>query len=435
MKANLIIAFFLSLMLFALNGRAQERIIEVPMELIVGKQISIGAYPGMVKEKDESLFILPVDSARCLTGYFGITWMYEFYKQSFENDSVKREFNKFIKEKDIDTMQFVNNNLKTSRIYCCSWLDGRIKNIAFDTDGDSSFTDEKIITYNTDNGFCDLLDTNRATAVVNVMLTYDSLNIRKQKSIPVLVILNHHNCCGYNDSLAVSITNNSYRKGICTLNGVKTEIFLDAQNFDQFYFAHFNMGFYSCEYYNDKDHFGLWDTIYVFNQRYVIDKYDYSTHKIILRFDKEMKAGTQPGAYFPISPGLEEINNYTLVFFTATWCGACKNVLDSLKKFHKLVPEVEIVNINTEQDSARMNNYIKWNGIDWKVIYDQQLKGKESEYWKTYGISSIPVLLLVDYNRTVLLYGSGSGAGDGSCESVIGKILEHGPEYFDRPTQ
>jgi len=177
------------------------------------------------------------------------------------------------------------------------------------------------------------------------------------------------------------------------------------------------------------------DTLYIHNSRYVVDRYDYRSRKLILRFDKEMKAGIQPGDYFPIMPGLEETNAYTLVFFTATWCGLCKNVLDSLKKFHKLVPEVEIVNINTELDSARMNNYIKWNSVEWKVIFDQKLQGKKSSFWKTYGISGIPVLVLVDYNRTVLLSADGSGISEDSCEALIGKILEHGPEYFNRPKQ
>ena len=53
MKANLIIAFFLSLMLFTLNGRAQERTIEVQMKLIEGKDFAVGCYPGMMKIKDK----------------------------------------------------------------------------------------------------------------------------------------------------------------------------------------------------------------------------------------------------------------------------------------------------------------------------------------------------------------------------------------------
>jgi len=431
MKANLIIAFFLSLMLFTLNGRAQERTIEVQMKLIEGKDFAVGCYPGMMKIKDKSGFILPVDSARCRTGFFYITRYYEEYRESLENDSIRKEFDMAVERYEVDTMQFVNNNLISNRIFCCSWLDGKIKNVVLDTDGDSSFTDEKVITYNTENGFSEWLDSSSATAVVDVMLTYDSLNIRKQKSIPIMIFLNIEDM----DSLSVLITINKYLKGSCTIDGVETEIFIDAANFDQIYFPHGNYGYYQCKYFDKPSSYFLMDTLYIHNSRYVVDRYDYRSRKLILRFDKEMKAGIQPGDYFPIMPGLEETNAYTLVFFTATWCGLCKNVLDSLKKFHKLVPEVEIVNINTELDSARMNNYIKWNSVEWKVIFDQKLQGKKSSFWKTYGISGIPVLVLVDYNRTVLLSADGSGISEDSCEALIGKILEHGPEYFNRPKQ
>ncbi|KAF5035973.1 Thioredoxin-like protein [anaerobic digester metagenome] len=435
MKSNLIVALFFSLMLFTSNVKAQERTIEVPMELIEGKDFAVGMYPGMMIVKDKSAFTFPVDSSRCVTGFFYITGYYDYYQKALENDSIRKEFDNDVKKSEVDTMQFLNNNLKSNRIFCCSWLDGKIKNVVLDTDGDSSFADEKVITYNTENGFCEWLDSSSATAVVDVMLTYDSLNISKQKSIPVLVVLNIEDFGGIQDSLGVAISINKYLKGSCIIDGVKTEIFMDADNFDQIYFPHYNLGYYQCEYYDRKSSYFLLDTLYIYNSRYVVDRYECSTRKLILRYDKEMKAGIEPGDYFPISPGLEEINNYTLVFFTATWCGLCKNVLDSLKKFHTLVPEVDIVNINTELDSARMNNYIKWNNVEWNVIFDQKIQGKKSNYWKTYGVGGIPQLVLVDYNRTVLLSGGGSGIGEDSCETLIGKILEHGPDYFDRTRQ
>lgn len=437
MKAKMIAVGFLSLILFTLNVNAQEQTIQVKMEKVPGKFPSIASYPAEQIEKNKSAFELPVDSSRCMLGFFSISFINDWYNLSRNNDSLMQKFENFLAKIQADTMQFVNHRLMTTRLYCCSWIEGDFKNVVIDTDCDSSFTDEDVLKYNMRKGFCDIFDTSRATAVVNISLRYDSMNIRKHASVPILVILNQfaEGSNIPNDSLVVGITVNEYLKGDCTINGIKTEIFMDAMNFDQFYVSRKIMGKYSCEYFNSKSYFSFMDTIMIHNNRYVIDYFDYLTKTLTLRFDKTLKTGLQPGDYFAVSPEIEDIMNYKLVFFTATWCGACKHVLDSLKKFHKLVPEVEIVNINTEQDSARMNNYVKWNGIDWKVIFDQQLKGKESEYWKTYGISGIPVLVLVNYNRTVLLYGSGSGAGGSSCESVIGKILENGPEYFERPTQ
>lgn len=409
---------------------AQDSDIIVSMKFTKGKNEYLGMSSVPSEQKNKTGFELPINSEFCKIGYYTLSPFHQSYYERNRSDSLAKRFEMLYSVMEIDTMQLIANKLITNRIYFCTWIEGNIKKIVVDSECDSSFLNNEIISYNLHDGLYSLFDTNIYFEYSDVVIKYDSMNNKRIKTIPIQIAVNAIEIdpiSNQKDSLQVHISLNGYLSGQALIEKDTAWFYMNAMNFDQYYpkrpmvvlkYKYFNHDVYK---YCDNNEIPIWNTIYS------IEYFDYRTKKLHLKFKNQLQTGIMPGNYFTISPEMEQFENYTLVFFTASWCGACKYVLDSLKEFHETVPEVDIININTEQDSMRFNNYIKWNSIDWKVIFDKKSKGHKSYYWDTYGVSNIPVLVLLNPQRKVLLYGLGAG----SCESIIKKIISHGPEHFD----
>ncbi len=420
----------LLLLFFAiqLSLHAQNETINVPLHRVIGKFPLLGAIspPSLIVNKAD--FILPVDSSKCTVGYIPVSLWQDFYTHRNDNDSLKNNYNMVVERANPDTMQFVDHYIITNKIVFCVWMDGKIKNIAIDTDSDSSFTDEEIIKTDLSLGLFEQGSGNAHEVHRVFNMVYDSAGITMSSSIPIRVATNCKSefiKFGNNDSLLVYIEPNFYYTGEYFDGQDSIGLVAYPANFDQFYLPKPGTIQYSCKYFDNK----YWYTVYsgeplrIHDKMYSIDSFDWRTKSLNLKFDGVDSLGVSVGNFFPRAPGLVNFKSYSLVFFTASWCGPCKLVIDSLKMIHDLFPGIEIYNINSEKDSTSLNKYIQEHQIDWTVLMD----GKDEVYGKTYQIQSIPTLIYIGLDRKVLFYANGYKI----CLFLLNELKEKGVWCFD----
>ena len=94
--------------------------------------------------------------------------------------------------------------------------------------------------------------------------------------------------------------------------------------------------------------------------------------------------------------------NYVVVHYWATWCEPCKEDMKTLRdlqaKFAR--KNFAVVGINLDNDRKDAIRYANANRIKWPQIYDAG--GLESDAAKSMGIFTLPVMLVVDKNGTVM---------------------------------
>lgn len=85
-----------------------------------------------------------------------------------------------------------------------------------------------------------------------------------------------------------------------------------------------------------------------------------------------------------------------LIDFWATWCGPCvKEVPNVVEAYKKLHPKgFEIIGVSLDKDKAKLEAFIKENGMAWPQYFDG--KGWQNEISSRFGIQSIPAMWLVD---------------------------------------
>lgn len=94
----------------------------------------------------------------------------------------------------------------------------------------------------------------------------------------------------------------------------------------------------------------------------------------------------------------KDINKYTLVVFTASWCKPCHEELPLLKKIHQdLSSHLEIVSIALEDTTTVSNwvNLMKKEGIPWRSLLAIDLTKDLNE---KYSFKGVPYVLLVTPN-------------------------------------
>jgi thiol-disulfide isomerase/thioredoxin len=93
---------------------------------------------------------------------------------------------------------------------------------------------------------------------------------------------------------------------------------------------------------------------------------------------------------------------FTLVHYWATWCEPCKQDIAELRKIQAkhAKQKFEIVGINLDNDPQAAIEFLRVNRIPWEHIHESG--GLDSSMATNMGVFTLPVMLLIDKNGTVM---------------------------------
>lgn len=110
---------------------------------------------------------------------------------------------------------------------------------------------------------------------------------------------------------------------------------------------------------------------------------------------------------------------YVLVDFWASWCGPCRAEMPKLVEMYKEFKgkDFEIVGLSLDRDGEAWKKGIKDLGITWPQISD--LKFWDSVFASTYGVSSIPHLMIIDKDGKILERGISADKAKEKLEELL----------------
>jgi beta-lactamase regulating signal transducer with metallopeptidase domain/peroxiredoxin len=91
-----------------------------------------------------------------------------------------------------------------------------------------------------------------------------------------------------------------------------------------------------------------------------------------------------------------------LLDFWAVWCGPCLGEMPNIKRVYDTYRDqgFDIIGVSLDTDEARLRNYLKENGIQWRQIFSGQKW--ESPLAQQYGIRAIPTPCLIARDGTLI---------------------------------
>jgi len=306
------------------------------------------------------------------------------------------------------------------------------KIIQIDTDNDSSFLDEKKYISDISGGMLGAKDAlNFINLETQIRYTSDS-TIKKEDSLPIAILTNYRDksdMIGGNELLQIYISPEFYWHGNFLFDGDTIQLYINSVNFYSFYNEKNTK--IVIDYRNRYDDINfscfLNKKFFINNSRFEFSRFDFYNGDVYLKRCKGDSIGNQPDNYLAYSPGIN-INNYTLLFFTGSWCKPCKEVLKELFVFHGAMANVDIININHEKDSMEFVNYVNQYKIPWRVILDKTTHNWESFYKDTYEIDGYPNLFLVNPQRKIIRRANNKY----ECFDLLNELKLKGPKAMDK---
>ncbi len=132
----------------------------------------------------------------------------------------------------------------------------------------------------------------------------------------------------------------------------------------------------------------------------------------------DIKAKTPDGKDVALSDYAGK-GKYVLVDFWASWCPPCRAEMPKLVKMYEDFKgkDFEIVGLSLDRDGEAWKKGIKDLNITWPQISD--LKYWDSEIASTYGISSIPHLMIIDKDGKILARGLSADKAREKLEELL----------------
>lgn len=91
-------------------------------------------------------------------------------------------------------------------------------------------------------------------------------------------------------------------------------------------------------------------------------------------------------------------NKYFALYFSAKWCGPCRNFTPKLIDFYKKSENFEVIFVSLDKNENEFSEY--FSKMPWKSLpFDNQQSEELSEFFSVQGI---PTLILVDHEGNVL---------------------------------
>jgi len=95
---------------------------------------------------------------------------------------------------------------------------------------------------------------------------------------------------------------------------------------------------------------------------------------------------------------------YYAVYFSASWCGPCREftpgLVDAYAKIREVYPEFELVLVNRDQSAQDMEAYMRGDQMRWPAVRWDAIQGASE--LNRYAGDGIPCLVLVNENGEVL---------------------------------
>ena len=352
------------------------------------------------------------------------------YASSFSKRNLsKSDGEKYLKIYELqkfDTMQFFQSSYSPNFISALVSLDEKAKRFKIDANSNCNFDDDEEFTVDTSGIVQSYPSEDSFYIDTEVVVTCHKDSVKSNIVIPISIdpkYFDIKDTIGDNKYLQLYISPNIYYSGEFNSKGDTVHVILNTQNFDTFYDQYTDISL-TYKAYNQTVKLSINPNSYfqIVNSKYKLHNYDPQKKILYLCYIGQDSIGNQPGNYLKISPGLENITNFTLLFFTGSWCKPCKPVLDSLFSLYHSNLNINIININHEVSTKEFDFYMDKYNIPWKVILDSTDQQWASQYRELYEIKGYPMLFFVNKDRKILKV----TLGKDKCIELINEIKTNG---------